>query len=60
MKNNLVGTPETILEKIEFLDRIGVDQLACMTFCVESVPAYIEQIHWFAEEVMKPFRNAHP
>ncbi len=55
MENNLVGTPESVFEKIEFLDRIGVDHLACMTFCVETVSAYLEQIHWFQEEVMKPY-----
>jgi probable F420-dependent oxidoreductase len=58
MENNLVGTPEAVLEKIEFLERIGVDHLACMTFSVESVSAYIEQVHWFAEEVMEPYRGS--
>jgi probable F420-dependent oxidoreductase len=58
MANNLVGTPESVLEKIELLDRIGVNHLACMTFCVESVSAYIEQVHWFQEEVIKPYRRS--
>lgn len=59
MANNLVGTPEQLLEKIEFLDEIGVDHLACMTFCVESVSEYIEQVHWFEEDVMTPYRKMH-
>lgn len=59
MENNLVGTPELVLEKVEFLDRIGADHLACITFCVESVSAYIEQVHWFQEDVMKPYRKSH-
>jgi probable F420-dependent oxidoreductase len=59
LENNLVGTPESVLEKVEFLDRIGVDHLACITFCVESVSAYIEQVHWFQEEVIKPYRKRH-
>ncbi len=59
MVNNLVGTPDQLLEKIEFLDGIGVDHLACMTFCVESVSEYIEQVHWFQEDVMTPYRKMH-
>ncbi len=60
MENNLVGTPETVLEKVEFLDQIGADHLACITFCVDSVSAYIEQVHWFQEAVMNPYRQHHP
>jgi alkanesulfonate monooxygenase SsuD/methylene tetrahydromethanopterin reductase-like flavin-dependent oxidoreductase (luciferase family) len=59
MENNLVGNPELVLEKVEFLDQIGADHLACITFCVESVPEYMEQVHWFQEEVIKPYRLRH-
>jgi probable F420-dependent oxidoreductase len=59
MENNLVGAPETVLKKLEFLHEAGVDHLACITLCVESVPQYLEQLHMFAEEVMRPFRRAH-
>lgn len=59
MENNLVGAPELVREKVEFLDRIGADHLACITFCVESVPEYIEQVHWFQEEVIQPYRKKH-
>lgn len=59
MENNLVGTPESVLAKVDYLERIGADHLACITFCVESVSAYFEQVHWFQEEVMKPYRLSH-
>ncbi len=59
MENNLVGSPEVVLEKLDFLRDAGVDHLACTTFCVESVPQYLEQMHMFAEQVMEPHRKAH-
>lgn len=59
MENNLVGSPEVVLEKLEFLHEAGVDHLACITFCVESVEQYEEQLHMFAEEVVAPYRRLH-
>lgn len=59
MDNNLVGSPDVVLEKLEFLRDAGVNHLACITFCVESVGAYEHQLHLFAEEVMNPYRKAH-
>lgn len=58
MENNLVGSPEAVLEKLELLHEIGADHLACITFCVNSVSEYFEQLHFFAEEVMEPYRRA--
>jgi alkanesulfonate monooxygenase SsuD/methylene tetrahydromethanopterin reductase-like flavin-dependent oxidoreductase (luciferase family) len=60
MENNLVGSPATVLEKLDFLHEAGVDHLACTTFCVESVAQYHEQLHMFAEEVIGPYRKSHP
>ena len=59
MENNLVGSPEVVLEKLEFLHDAGVDHLACITLCVESVQQYEEQLHMLAEEVVTPYRKAH-
>ncbi|MFS8515018.1 MAG: TIGR03619 family F420-dependent LLM class oxidoreductase, partial [Planifilum fulgidum] len=59
MENNLIGSPEVILEKLEILYEFGVDHLACTTFCAESVGEYIEQLAFFAEEVVRPFRKRH-
>lgn len=57
MENNLVGSAEQILERVAFLHHSGADHLACLTFCVESVSEYTEQLHWFAEAVITPYRQ---
>jgi len=57
MDNNLIGSPEVVVGKLERLARAGVDHLACITFCVESRQEYEEQVRFFAEEVMDPFRR---
>jgi probable F420-dependent oxidoreductase len=59
MDNNLVGSPEEVLEKVEFLHEAGADHLACITFCVNSVAEYFEQLEQFAEQVIGPYRAAH-
>jgi probable F420-dependent oxidoreductase len=59
LDNNLVGSPETVLEKLEFLHEAGADHLACITFCVNTVEEYFEQLQMLAEEVIRPYRRAH-
>lgn len=58
MDNNLIGSPDVVLDKLHRLQRAGVDHLACLTFCVESRAEYDEQVRYFAEAVMAPFRAA--
>jgi probable F420-dependent oxidoreductase len=60
MENNLVGCPEVLLRKISQLGDYGVDHLSALTFCVNSVSEYSEQLHFFAEEVMLPYRSSQP
>ncbi len=57
--NNLIGSPEVVLEKLEQLRGYGADHLAAISFCVNSPTEMSEQIHFFAEEVMGPYRRAH-
>ncbi len=59
MDNNLVGSPESLLEKLEYLHDAGADHLTCITFCVNTVDEYFEQLHMLAEEVIRPYRRAH-
>jgi probable F420-dependent oxidoreductase len=59
LHNNLVGTPDAVLEKLEYLHDAGADHLSCITFCVNSVGEWFEQLQWFAEEVIRPYRRAH-
>jgi probable F420-dependent oxidoreductase len=49
---NLVGSPQLIIDKIHALRRMGVDHCSAMAIAVNSQQHYIDQIHWFAEEVM--------
>ena len=59
MRHNLIGSPDVILEKLEELQSFGVDHLAAMTFCVNSPAEMSEQVHFFAEAVLGPYRRAH-
>jgi alkanesulfonate monooxygenase SsuD/methylene tetrahydromethanopterin reductase-like flavin-dependent oxidoreductase (luciferase family) len=49
---NLVGSPQLIVDKIHELKAMGVDHCSAMAIAVNSEQEYIEQIHWFAEEIM--------
>ncbi|MGE5123692.1 MAG: LLM class flavin-dependent oxidoreductase [Acidobacteriaceae bacterium] len=59
MENNFIGCPEDILEKIERLESYGVNHLSAITFCAQSVNEFKEQVHFFAQEVMEPYRHTH-
>jgi len=59
MRNNLVGSPDVILEKLEQLHSFGVDHLAATTFCVNSPAEMTEQVQFFAESVLAPYRQTH-
>ena len=59
MANNLIGSPEHVLEKLERLHEFGADHMAAMSFTVGSVSEFSEQVHYFAEEVMRPYRRSH-
>ena len=49
---NLVGSPQSIIQKIHQLGAMGVDHCAAMAVAVNTQAELIEQLHWFAEEVM--------
>lgn len=53
---NLVGSPQSIIEKINTLKAMGVDHCAAMVVAVNSLQEYNEQCQWFAEEVMPHVR----
>jgi probable F420-dependent oxidoreductase len=59
LENNLIGSPVSILEQLERLHEFGVNHLSALSFCVNTVDEYAEQMHYFAEEVMAPYRRAH-
>jgi probable F420-dependent oxidoreductase len=49
---NLVGAPQSIIDKIHQLKAMGVDHCAAMAVAVNTQEELLEQMHWFAEEVM--------
>jgi probable F420-dependent oxidoreductase len=59
LSNNLIGSPEHILQQLDTLRAFGADHLAALSFCVNSPAEYSEQVHFFAEEVIRPYRRAH-
>ena len=54
--NNLIGSPASILEQLATLRDAGVDHVCAMQFPHESVAEMLEQMEWFARDVMVPFR----
>jgi probable F420-dependent oxidoreductase len=50
--SNLVGSPQSIIEKIHQLKAMGVDHCAAMAVAVNTQEELFEQMHWFAEEIM--------
>ena len=49
---NLVGSPQSIIDKIHQLRAMGVDHCAAMAVAVNTQEELLEQMRWFAEEVM--------
>ena len=49
---NLVGSPDTVFEKIAHLKSIGVDHCCALMIPADSVAEMNEQIEWFAQDVM--------
>jgi alkanesulfonate monooxygenase SsuD/methylene tetrahydromethanopterin reductase-like flavin-dependent oxidoreductase (luciferase family) len=55
--NNLIGTPASILEQLARLRAAGVDHVCALQFPHDSVSEMLEQMEWFARDVMAPFRR---
>ncbi|MGB6535789.1 MAG: TIGR03619 family F420-dependent LLM class oxidoreductase [Xanthobacteraceae bacterium] len=53
---NLVGSPQSVIEKINMLKAMGVDHCSAMAVAVNNHDEFIEQIQWFAAEVMPHFK----
>jgi probable F420-dependent oxidoreductase len=57
MTNNLIGSPASVLEQLAFLDEAGVDQITAIQFPSHTVGEMREQMEWFAQDVIAPFRG---
>jgi len=55
--HDLIGTPPQVLDKIGEFARVGVTHLAALVFTSNSVAEMEEQMHWFAEEVIRPWKT---
>ncbi|MBI2203918.1 MAG: TIGR03619 family F420-dependent LLM class oxidoreductase [Candidatus Rokubacteria bacterium] len=55
--NNLIGSPASLLEKLEFLAAAGVDHVCALQFPHDSVAEMLEQMEWFAKDVIGVFRG---
>ncbi len=58
--NNLIGSPESLGEKLAFLQAAGVDHVCALQFPHDSVGEMLEQMEWFAREVMRAFLEGAP
>jgi probable F420-dependent oxidoreductase len=50
---NLVGSPDTLLEKVARLEAIGVEHCCALMIPADSVTEMLEQMQWFAEAVVQ-------
>src|SRR5262245_7291525 len=50
--NNLIGSPASVLDKVAWLAAAGVDHLCALQFPHGSVAEMLDQMEWFAREVM--------
>jgi probable F420-dependent oxidoreductase len=54
--NNLIGSPARVLEQLARLADAGVDHVCAIQFPHESVSEMLEQMEWFARDVVAVFR----
>ena len=53
--NNLIGSPDSVSEKIAFLCDAGIDHLCALQFPHDTVTEMLDQMEWFARDVMEAF-----
>lgn len=54
---NLVGSPTTIRDKVRAFDSIGVDHCSALWFSTDTLEEMLEQMRWFAADVMAPYKE---
>jgi probable F420-dependent oxidoreductase len=57
INSNLIGTPEVIKERVGTLIEAGVTMFGSLSFLSPNVQDMLEQIQFFAEEVMPAFKG---
>jgi probable F420-dependent oxidoreductase len=56
-ENNLIGSPASVLDKVRALADAGVDHVCAMQLPHDTVSEMLEDLEWFAREVIRPFRG---
>lgn len=56
-ENNLIGTPEQVLEKIAELEKAGVTHCAALNFITQTPAEMIEQMEFFKESVVDVYKG---
>jgi probable F420-dependent oxidoreductase len=57
LETNLVGSPDSVCEKVTQFGQAGVEHLAALLFVANTVDEMREQIRFFAREVMPAFSD---
>ena len=55
--NNLIGSPAKVLAMLDLLSTAGVDHVCALQFPHDSVSEMLDQMDWFAREVMAVFNR---
>ncbi len=55
--NNLIGSPASVIDKLEYLAKSGADHVCALQFPHDSLGEMLEQMEWFMHEVIDPFRG---
>jgi probable F420-dependent oxidoreductase len=53
--NNLIGSPAAVLDRLRLLESAGVDHVCALQFPHDSVGEMLEQMEWFARDVLHVF-----
>ncbi len=54
---DLIGTCQEVIEHIGILQQIGVTHMAGLLFTASTVDEYVDQMQWFAEDVIPHFSS---
>ncbi len=54
---NLVGSPATVIEKVQKLKEMGVNHCSALMIPANTISEMNDQIEWFARDVMPHFAN---
>ena len=57
--NNLIGSPARVADQLGVLSDAGVDHVCAIQFPHDTVTEMLEQMEWFARDVMPPFARRH-